>query len=167
MNISLQVLSYLETATKHGLPVVGLWIQDWAGKIETSFGKRVFWNWEWNPEQYPGKQDEFKLMIPLPQRLYTFLWHFIVVLLGLDKEIKSLSAKGVKLLAYITPHMNVEGNLYKSYKDKDFFMKTVDGETYMINFGEFMCATVDLTNDEAREWYKGESIITMNIMVKC
>lgn len=38
-----------------GVTVAAVWIQDWAGKIRTSFGKRVFWNWEWNPEQYPGE----------------------------------------------------------------------------------------------------------------
>ena len=48
------MLDVLATAEKHELPVTGLWIQDWAGKIVTSFGQRVFWNWEWNPDRYPG-----------------------------------------------------------------------------------------------------------------
>lgn len=44
----------LATAREAGLPVAGLWIQDWSGSIHTSFGKRVFWNWEWSPTAYPG-----------------------------------------------------------------------------------------------------------------
>ena len=33
-------------------------------------------------------------------------------------------------------------------------MTTESGETYLMNFGEFFCATVDFTVPEAVEWYK-------------
>lgn len=45
----------IDKIEKSGVHISAVWIQDWAGKIRTSFGKRVFWNWEWNPEQYPGE----------------------------------------------------------------------------------------------------------------
>ena len=32
----------------------GIWIQDWSGQIVTDFGKRVFWNWKWDEDRYPG-----------------------------------------------------------------------------------------------------------------
>ena len=84
------------------------------------------------------------------ERLLTY-----VLYLGLDVEIKKLSQKGVKLLAYITAHMNIKGSLFLKNQDKDFFMKNDKGEIYLINFGEFLCATVDLTNTDAWTWYKG------------
>jgi len=44
----------LNKVEDNGVKVSAVWIQDWAGKIRTTFGSRVFWNWEWNDEQYPG-----------------------------------------------------------------------------------------------------------------
>lgn len=29
-----------------GVPVAGLWVQDWTGVRTDSFGKRLWWNWE-------------------------------------------------------------------------------------------------------------------------
>ncbi len=49
------MLGYVRQAEEEGLPLTGLWIQDWSGHINTSFGYRVFWNWEWDPKQYPGQ----------------------------------------------------------------------------------------------------------------
>ena len=37
-------------------------------------------------------------------------------------------------------------------------MQNADGEEYIIDFGQFQCGTVDLTNPEAREWYKGKFV---------
>ena len=74
----------------------------------------------------------------------------------LDEEIVRLAEeKNVRLLAYITPHLNVQGSLYKSVRDKPYFMTTEAGEAYLMNFGEFTCVTVDFTVPEAQEWYKG------------
>ncbi|MBE7009377.1 MAG: alpha-glucosidase [Ruminococcaceae bacterium] len=38
----------------HGVDLSAVWIQDWEGKRVTSFGKRLQWDWRWNPEMYPG-----------------------------------------------------------------------------------------------------------------
>ena len=37
-----------------GVNIRGIWIQDWAGIVMTSFGQRLFWNWKWNATTYPG-----------------------------------------------------------------------------------------------------------------
>ena len=47
------------------------------------------------------------------------------------------------------------GNIFQENKTKNYFMKTKDGDNYLIDFGEFQCATVDLTKKEAFNWYKG------------
>lgn len=48
------MLDYIQQAEDHGVTVAAVWIQDWVGRITTSFGRRLFWDWHWNPEQYPG-----------------------------------------------------------------------------------------------------------------
>ena len=68
----------------HYEQVAGLWIQDWSGKIVTDFGTRVFWNWKWNETWYPG----------------------------LDTVIRDLDAEGVKVTAYMTAHLNIDGDVY-------------------------------------------------------
>ena len=91
--------------------------------------------------------------IPIPYKIRKSLAPCIST--DLDKEIIRLAEeKNVKLLAYITPHLNVQGSLYKSVQEKPYFMTTESGETYLMNFGEFFCATVDFTVPEAVEWYK-------------
>jgi alpha-glucosidase len=49
-----KMLDKLQQCLDNGVNVSAVWIQDWAGKIVTSFGYRVFWNWRWNEELYPG-----------------------------------------------------------------------------------------------------------------
>ena len=42
------MLSKYETAKAYGIPVAGIWIQDWEGRRVTAVGKQLFWNWEWD-----------------------------------------------------------------------------------------------------------------------
>jgi sulfoquinovosidase len=34
-------------------PRLPLWCEDWVGIRETSFGRRLFWDWQWNAARYP------------------------------------------------------------------------------------------------------------------
>jgi alpha-glucosidase len=43
----------LENILAAGTAVGGLWCEDWVGIRQTSFGRRLFWDWRWNPERYP------------------------------------------------------------------------------------------------------------------
>lgn len=49
-----------QQAKAEGVNIRGLWIQDWSGIIRTSFGQRVFWNWQWNATRYPGQWANVK-----------------------------------------------------------------------------------------------------------
>lgn len=51
----LQMMKRYQQAKAQGVNIRGLWIQDWSGIIKTSFGQRVFWNWQWNATRYPGQ----------------------------------------------------------------------------------------------------------------
>ena len=132
------VKSKLEKALSANVKVNAVWAQDWSGKIITSFGKRVYWNWMWNSEMYPG----------------------------LDKWIQELEEKNICFLSYINPYLIREGSLCKEASEKGFLVKNKFGEDYYIDFGEFFCGHVDLTNPNAFLWYKNkikENMINLGI----
>lgn len=124
----------LEYAVAKGLKIGGVWCQDWQGKRLTSFGKRLMWNWRWNPKEYPG----------------------------LDKKIKGWKEKGIRFLGYINPYLAIEGDLFKTAKAKGLLALDTDGEVYLVDFGEFYCGIVDFTNPDAIEWYK--NVIKENLI---
>lgn len=112
-----RMLTTLDELQAHGVKVAGMWIQDWSGKITTSFGKRVFWNWQWNETWYRD----------------------------LDTVIRHLKDdRGVRVTAYITAHLNVEGNVYKDAKEEDFWLMDEDGNNYIQDYGQFDVATADI-----------------------
>ena len=120
------VRAKLEKSLEHKVRVCGLWAQDWSGKIVTSFGKRVLWDWKWNPEMYPG----------------------------LDKWIQELKNQDIAFTIYINPYLIKGKSLCNEAVEKGFLVKNAAGEDYFIDFGEFDCGHVDLTNPEAYAWYK-------------
>ncbi|XP_067683148.1 sulfoquinovosidase-like isoform X2 [Haliotis asinina] len=126
-----KMMDYIDLAEAHGLKLTGVWIQDWSGTIYTSFGQRVFWDWKWNPDRYPG----------------------------LDKTINTLKARGIRVFVYVNPNLNANGTLFKQADAKGYFIQNSQGKTLVQNFGEFYCGTIDLTNPEAFEWYKNEILI--------
>ncbi|KAK3602065.1 hypothetical protein CHS0354_008020 [Potamilus streckersoni] len=121
------MLERLKSAQNSKVPVSGLWIQDWAGVLKTSFGSRLFWNWQWNSTRYPE----------------------------LNSTIADLKKEGIRVLAYINPYLNIEGSIFQGVKDKGYFVMNSSGQPYISDFGEFYCVTVDFTNPASYEWYKG------------
>lgn len=117
----------LERVQNVDMPVAGVWCQDWQGIKFTSFGKRLQWNWQWNPEIYPE----------------------------LDKQIHAMKDAGVRFLGYINPYVLKSFPLYNEAKEKGYLATKLDGSDYVVDFGEFYCGVVDFTNEEACEWYKG------------
>ncbi len=72
----------------------------------------------------------------------------------MDKEIKNLLQKGVRLFCYVTPHLNTEGALYQRNKGNDYFVKNHQGEDYVMDFGQFNTVSLDITRPEAVTWFK-------------
>ncbi len=128
------VLSYLEQAKTHGVKVSGLWCQDWAGHRYTSFGKRLYWNWQLNERVYPN----------------------------LKEEIKKLEKENVAFMTYICPFLLENESLFNEATSHNFLVLNGQGESYKEDFGEFYCGIVDLTNPKAFDWYK--NIIKKNII---
>ena len=127
--------SRMENAIAKGVPVAGIWCEDWAGIRQTSFGKRLFWDWKWSQKRYPN----------------------------LDKQIKALQNRNIRFLAYISPYLCEDGELYPIAKAKNLFAVNKQGEVALVDFGEFNCGVLDFTNPETRAWVKQE-IIQKNML---
>ena len=115
-------------------PVAALWLQDWVGQRQTSFGTQLWWNWELDKDHYPG-------------------W---------DQLRERLERDDVRLMTYIGPWFaddiarkgNHHRNLFAEAAKKGYLVKDRDGEPYTVKTTDFSAAFVDLSNPEAREWMK-------------
>lgn len=117
----------LDKTLEKGIKVAGIWCQDWCGKRVTSFGKRLQWDWKFHEEMYPE----------------------------LPEKIKEIKKRNIRFLGYVNPYLVNDGILYQEGKEKGYFATKQDGSEYLVDFGEFYCGVVDLTNPEAFEWFKG------------
>ena len=119
-------LRKLDTAREYGIEVAALWCQDWQGINTTSFGKRLWWNWKWSEKLYPG----------------------------LDKIIWQLKEQGIRFLGYINPYFIENDSYFREASERGYLAMKSDGSPYVLDFGEFYCGMADLTNPDAREWFK-------------
>lgn len=116
-----------------GAKISGVWLQDWVGKRQTSFGSQLWWTWQLDEQQYPG-------------------W---------DQMVADFNAEGIEVLTYVNPFLadasakDVPGirNLYAEAEQQGFLVKDAAGGTYVIQTVGFPVALMDLTNPAARDWY--------------
>ena len=132
-----------------GVNLIGIWIQDWVGNHTSSEdGTRLLWNWELNTLQYPN-------------------WNEMVNVLG---------SKGVRILSYVNPYFTnvtqIAPEQSKGFRNiyydegiqKGYFVKNSTNQAYLIGTFSFQFATLDLTNNEAIEWFKN-TIIKQNMIL--
>ena len=116
----------LERFIAAGAAVSALWCEDWAGVRETSFGRRLFWDWRRSEERYPD----------LPAR------------------ITALAARGIRFMAYANPYLAIDGALYEEARAGGHFcLRQESEEVYLVDFGEFDCGVIDFTRAETRDWF--------------
>ena len=116
----------LEQFIAAGTAVSALWCEDWAGIRETSFGRRLFWDWRRDNQRFPD----------LPER------------------IAALRARGIRFLAYANPYLANDGILYEKAREGGHFCLRQDSdEVYLVDFGEFECGVIDFTRAETRDWF--------------
>ena len=120
----------LDKTLEKGIKVSGIWCQDWCGKRVTSFGKRLQWDWKFHQEMYPG----------------------------LPEKIREIKKKNIRFLGYVNPYLVNDGALYQEGREKGYFATKSDGSEYLVDFGEFYCGVVDLTNPDAYRWFKDDVI---------
>lgn len=116
----------LDHFIRAGTAVSGLWCEDWAGIRETSFGRRLFWDWRRDNQRYAD----------LPQR------------------VAALQARGIRFLAYANPYLANDGILYEEAREGGHLcLKPDSDEVYLVDFGEFDCGVIDFTREETRAWF--------------
>jgi alpha-glucosidase len=129
-----QVLRISDRFEALDTPVAALWLQDWVGQRETSFGTQLWWNWELDQDHYPH-------------------WNMLR-----DK----LEERDMRLMTYINPFLaddtackkNHRRNLFAEAVKNGYLVHNQQGEPYRVRTTDFSAAFVDLTNPQARTWIK-------------
>ena len=121
----------LEKSRKHGVLVSALWCEDWVGIRQTTFGRRLFWDWKWNNIRYPQGRE----------------W------------VQDLKEQGIRFLGYTNPYLCSDGDLFVEAKELGFLALTHSGGEYLIDVGEFHVGIVDFTNPAAGEWFTDRIIV--------
>ncbi len=121
-----------EALHSHGAVVAAYWLEDWTGMRDTSAGARLWWNWEVDRDLYPG-------------------WE------GLVQE---LNQAGTRVMVTINPTLedvsektNFQQNLFQEAAAQGFLVKTGDGNVYPFETDSSAYGMVDLTNEEALDWF--------------
>jgi alpha-glucosidase len=126
----------LEAFAAAGAALSGLWCEDWVGVRQTSFGRRLFWDWKWNRERYPQ----------------------------LDQRIPELAARGIRFLGYVNPYLCSDGSLYPQAAAAGYLVRRLDRDApYLVDFGEFECGIVDFTHPEAVRWFE-DTVLGTNLI---
>lgn len=124
-----------DAALAAGTKVAAIWAQDWEGRRVTSFGKQLWWNWEYDSTLYPN----------LPQ------------------EILSWREKGIRFLGYCNPFLATERNLFAEARDGGLLVRDAESDKpTMVKVTTFPAAQLDLTNEATRRWIK--DIIKKNMI---
>ena len=119
-------IARFEKIAASGAAITGLWCEDWIGIRQTSFGKRLFWDWQWNAARYPD----------------------------LPATIASLAKRGIRFLGYVNPYLAVDGALYQEALANNYLALRQDSDVpYVVDFGEFDAGVVDFTNPDAANWF--------------
>ncbi len=119
----------LERFIEAGAAVSAVWCEDWAGVRETTFGRRLFWDWHSgarSEERYPD----------------------------LKARIADLHARGIRFMAYANPYIAVDGDLYEEGRAGGHFcLQRESDDVHLVDFGEFDCGVVDFTSEQTRAWF--------------
>ncbi|WP_279483377.1 alpha-glucosidase [Aureimonas sp. SK2] len=125
----------LEAIRAAGVEVSGLWCEDWVGLRHTSFGARLFWDWQVSDTRYPD----------------------------LRRRIADLAEDGIRFLGYVNPYLCNDGPLFGQAEAAGYLATDGKGGTALVDFGEFDCGVVDFTNVAAADWF-AEEVIGRNML---
>lgn len=126
-NVSAEVAKMMD----FGVPIAGVWLQDWVGLRHSWDGDRLIWNWELNSEWYPN-------------------W---------NEMVEGWADKGARVLTYISPFFSDptnfttnSTNFYQEGIDNGYFVKHADGSPYTMYSLSIEFCMIDPTNPAAVRW---------------
>ena len=104
------VTAIVSTLRAAGVPLSGIWLQDWVGLRHAWDGDRLIWNWEVNYDWYPGWKD----------------------------MVDGWAAEDTRVLTYINPFFSDPSNFtnqsrhnfYQEGIANGYFVKRADGSPY-------------------------------------
>ena len=138
-----QVASLREAGTE----ISGVWLQDWSGRRTTDFGDRLWWTWQLDEDRYPDWEDLVADLAADGIRTTTYVNAFLV-------DAAPKGDPGIR-------------NLFAEARDAGYLVQDEAGETYLLNQGGFDAALVDLTNQDAQDWYAqviAEEVLTDGVV---
>lgn len=121
-----KVKKAIKTAREAGVPVVGVWSQDWSGHLKTSFGYQVLWDWTADEDTYPD----------------------------LKAKIKDWKEEGIRFLGYINTFLKEDTPLFNEAEKKGYLVRNRHDDPYLIESTTFKAGIFDLTNPDAYAWVK-------------
>eukprot|EP00602_Paraphysomonas_sp_CaronLab_P004374 CAMPEP_0185032268 /NCGR_PEP_ID=MMETSP1103-20130426/20220_1 /TAXON_ID=36769 /ORGANISM="Paraphysomonas bandaiensis, Strain Caron Lab Isolate" /LENGTH=825 /DNA_ID=CAMNT_0027568097 /DNA_START=78 /DNA_END=2555 /DNA_ORIENTATION=- len=129
-----EVKKHMDQLIQFGVPLTGVWIQDWVGLRHAYDGDRLVWNWELDTDYYYGWND-------------------------LLEEWKK---SDVRVLTYVNPFFSSPVNISSGYRhnyyeegvSKGYFVHDQYGDSYVLHSGSIDFCMVDLSNPDARIWMK-------------
>eukprot|EP00929_Paragymnodinium_shiwhaense_P101511 TRINITY_DN64659_c0_g1_i1.p1 TRINITY_DN64659_c0_g1~~TRINITY_DN64659_c0_g1_i1.p1 ORF type:complete len:810 (+),score=161.31 TRINITY_DN64659_c0_g1_i1:75-2504(+) len=139
-----KVTAHIDELVASGVPVVGVWIQDWSGFLSTRNGRVVWWNWQLDEANYPK-----------------YWFH-------------EMAARGIKVLTYVNPFLASSASedgrppqLFEEASKHGYLVQDVEGKPLVEQcaFADFKFGTIDLFNPEAYKWWT--DILRCNVMMAC
>ncbi len=128
-----RVQTLVDKLQKEGAPLAALWLQDWVGQRKTSFGQQLWWNWQLDRTRYPNWEAMRQKLAAQDVRILTYVNPFFV-------DIAKLGRPG--------------RNLFAEARDRGYLVREPNGQPYMIPNTDFSAGLLDLTNQDARRWWK-------------
>jgi len=117
----------LERLIDANVSIAAIWLQDWTGERETSFGLRLNWSWEVNQTMYPK------------------WWEWI-------QELHV--THNINVLSYINPYLSVDSSVYIAAEQANCLIMKDNMVLHQWSATpEFKFATIDLLKDECQAWY--------------
>ncbi|WP_298633791.1 alpha-glucosidase [uncultured Umboniibacter sp.] len=117
-----------------GVPLAGVWLQDWVGQRKTSFGKQLWWNWALDTGHYPHWQQQVELLAEADIRVLGYLNPFLVE----------------------SPRLPAEEDMWHRLNAVNAFVEDVDGEPIPFPNTSFSANLVDLFQPAASELLQQE-----------
>lgn len=115
-------------------PIAAFWLQDWVGQRQTAIGKQLWWNWQLDETTYPNWQQLVADLAQAGIAVGVYVNPFLVD----DPRVETLGTR----------------NLFREAKQQGLLLKNEAGELYLVQNTDFSAGLLDLTNPDARKWFK-------------